>query len=81
MGDLGGVGCGGDQVDIVGPARLKGQHHGGQSFHRNGGAMPQMADGIILAEDAFKGAVGKKNGSGTPGSRDRGFLAKVEGVT
>jgi len=51
------------QVDIVAAPCLKGEHYLSQFFTVYGIAFAQLADGVVLAEDAFEVTVGKKDGS------------------
>ena len=59
-------------------ALLQVEHHGGKVFGRNRFAHAELADGIVLAEDAPEVAVRKEDGARTAITRDGRFLAVVE---
>jgi hypothetical protein len=78
VGDLGGIVGGCDEIDVVGPSRLEGEHHLGKFPDRDGLAVTQVADGVVLAEDTSQVAVCEKDGSRSPGAGDGRFFSKVE---
>jgi hypothetical protein len=78
VGDLGGVVGGGDEIDVVGPSRLKGEHHLGEFPDRDGLAVAQVADGVVLAKNTSQIAVCEKDGSRSPGAGDGRLFSKVE---
>jgi hypothetical protein len=72
---------GGHKIYVVASSALKFEHHFGQLVCRCAGAVREMADVVVLAENAAEIAAGKKDRSRAVRAHKWGFFSEVRPVT